>query len=420
MMVQAANKMRVMIAGGGTGGHAYPGIAIYRALTRRVDVEVLFVGAKTGVESAIFTDLGLPHVLLPGSGVRGASATSKLASPFVLMAATARAIKEIFAFKPDVVIGTGGYASVAAVLAAVACGRKRVLQEQNSVPGMTNRWLSRFAHLVLLGYERSRSYFGAGIPCAVVGNPLRMSVDPDRKAALDFFGLDAELPTVLIFGGSRGAHSINEAARAAAGRILATRKVQFVFLAGRRDFDSVSSALGEYGDLIRVYPFLEEIHHAYSVADVAVSRAGASSVFELAAFGVPTVFVPYPYAADDHQQANVADLQRAGAAEVLEDAALDGQTLETIIVSMLDDNGRRNVMADRMREWVKVDADEQAANRILELIGSRSALSMADGSDASLFRAADRTHLVYSGRRRSAPASPCSGVASLQPVALQR
>jgi len=225
--------MRIMIAGGGTGGHVYPGIAMYNALRRRVrNVEVLFVGARAGVESRIFDDLGLPSVLLPGRGVRGKGLLAKLTSPLTLLVGLFHGIREVLAFKPDVVIGTGGYASVAVVAASVLCNKKRVLQEQNSVPGMANRVLSRFADLVLLSYEESKAFFKRGVPTAVVGNPIRVKEKPDRDAALRFFDFDAGTAVVLICGGSRGARSINQAAVVAIRRILARRRVQFVFLTG--------------------------------------------------------------------------------------------------------------------------------------------------------------------------------------------
>lgn len=369
--------MRVMIAGGGTGGHVYPGIAIYRALGRRHDaVEVLFVGAKTGVEREIFDDLGLPHVLLSGRGVRGASLFAKLSSPFFFMTGIARGMREILSFKPDVVIGTGGYASVAAVVAAVLCHKTRVLQEQNSVPGMSNRLLSRFAHLVLLSYKESRAFFGGRVPCTVVGNPLRVKPGVDRSAALSFLNLSSELPTVLVFGGSRGAHSINEAARSAIKRVLAKREVQFVFLTGNEDFERVKSDLEEHDRLVRVYPFLEEIQFAYRAANLAVARAGASSVFELAAFGVPAIFVPYPFAADDHQRRNITDLLDLGAAVAMENAAVSGESLEALIVSLLDDGAARERMSAKMKDWALVDADEQAASSIVDLVRESNMLSV--------------------------------------------
>ncbi len=362
--------MRVMIAGGGTGGHVYPGIAIYNALKRFGDgVDVLFVGAKSGVESNIFQDLGLPHVLLAGRGVRGSGLASKLASPFVFLSSMLRAVKEIVSFNPDVVVGTGGFASVAVVAASVVCGKKRVLQEQNSIPGLANRMLSRFAHLVLLSYKDSRGFLPKGVRCDVIGNPLRVKPRRDRDEAFAFFDLDATLPTVLIFGGSRGAHAINEAARVAVKSILSKRKVQFVFLTGRNDYEAVRADLEPLATHVRVLPFLEQIDNAYEVADLAVSRAGASAVFELAAFGVPSIFVPYPYAADDHQACNVAELTDVDAAVVVEDRRLGAKTLETMIFALLDDGSRREEMARKLRAWAPGDADIEAATRIREVAG---------------------------------------------------
>ncbi len=361
-----------MIAGGGTGGHIYPGIAMYNALKRRAgDVEVLFVGAKAGVENKVFAELGLPNVLLPGRGVRGKNLFAKMTSPFVLFIGIIRGIREILIFKPDVVIGTGGYASVAVVAASILCGRKRVLQEQNSVPGMANRLLSRFAHLVLLSYEGSKDLLYGRVPTAVVGNPVRIDGRPDRESAWKFFALTSGIPTVLICGGSRGARSINTAARVAVRHILERRDVQFVFLTGELDYGTVVDDLDEFSSRVRILPFLQEMHYAYSVADIAVSRAGASAVFELAAFGVPTVFVPYPFAADDHQAKNVARLEELDAAVVVDDGELTGEQLQTIIEALLDDNGRRWRMTEKMEKWAMPDADDLAAEKIIELVMRR-------------------------------------------------
>ena len=367
-----------MIAGGGTGGHVYPGIAIYNALSRAgTPIEVLFVGVKSGVESRIFNDMGLPNLLLSGRGVRGTSLVSKLSSPFLIAAGIVAGVRAVLAFKPDVVIGTGGYASVATVAAAALCRRPTVLQEQNSVPGMANRLLSWFAHLVLLSYEESRVFFKQSVRCEVVGNPLRVKPGAGRAEAFRFFGLRPDLATVLVFGGSRGARTINTAARSAVRMILEQHEIQFVILTGEADFDDVSQDLASFGDRVRVYPFLDEIQNAYLIADVAVSRAGASAVFELAAFGVPSVFVPYPYAADDHQKRNVAALANDGAAVVIDNQNLDGENLKTIILSLLDDESRRANMSARLRSWSKADADDLAAEHILDLVMSRRHLDNA-------------------------------------------
>ncbi len=360
-----------MIAGGGTGGHVYPGIAIYHSLrAAHGDVEVLFVGAKGGVEGGIFARLGLPCVLLPGKGVRGKSAVSKIAAPFILKWSVIQAIRAIISFKPDVVVGTGGYASVSAVAAAAICRKTRILQEQNSVPGLANRLMSRIANLVLLSYEESRAHLNERVPSVVVGNPLRF--DPDRHTcsrseALEFFGLKPER-TVLIFGGSRGARSLNEAGAEAAKILARGEKAQFVFVSGERDFEWVQQELGSFASRIKVIPFLEEMNKAYAAADVAVARAGASSVFELAAFGIPTVFVPFPYAADDHQRKNIAALEKIAAVKAIEDADLSGEVLAALIEWLLDNEGERAAMSDRMRSWAKTNAASLAAEAIMDLV----------------------------------------------------
>lgn len=365
--------MRVMIAGGGTGGHVYPGIAMYNALRKSTaDVEVLFVGAKAGVERRLFAELGLPHVLLPGRGLRGKGLIEKLTGPVLMLAGLVRGVREVLSFRPDVVIGTGGYASVAAIAAAFVCRRRRILQEQNSVPGMANRLLSHVADLVLLSYEESRAFLKRGVPAVVIGNPIRVERRSDRAAGIAFLGLDEGLPTVLVCGGSRGARTINRSAASAIPGILERRNVQFVFLTGETDWREIESELGRFSPRVKLLPFLQEMHHAYSVADVAVSRAGASAVFELAAFGVPTVFVPYPFAADDHQRKNVAPLAASGAAVVVDNSELDGERFGAIVEKLLDDAVARSGMAERMREWARPEADRLAAERIVELVSRQS------------------------------------------------
>ena len=373
-----------MIAGGGTGGHVYPGIAMYNALKRASErVDVLFVGAKAGVEDRIFADLGLPHVLLPGRGIRGTGIFNKLGSPFVLLVGILRGIGEVLAFDPDVVVGTGGYASVAVVAASALCRRRRVIQEQNSVPGMANRFLSRFADLVLLSYEESKAFIDRRAPAFVVGNPIRVVARNDRRSGLEFFGFDPARPTVLICGGSRGARTINQAARTAIPSIVERQNAQFVFLAGESDFEAIKGELGRFGPSVRVFPFLQEMHHAYSVADIAVSRAGASAVFELAAFGVPTVFVPYPFAADDHQKKNVAHLSDIGAAVVVENGALDAGRLSAVVESLLGDKETREKMSREMKAWAKPDADDRAAEKIIELVSKRGRAGARKGTVSS-------------------------------------
>jgi UDP-N-acetylglucosamine--N-acetylmuramyl-(pentapeptide) pyrophosphoryl-undecaprenol N-acetylglucosamine transferase len=251
------------------------------------------------------------------------------------------------------------------VVASIAARIPRVLQEQNSVPGLVNRRLSRFANLVLLGYEESRAWIPRGVPARVVGNPLRRMPRATRAEAARFFGLEASRPTVLVIGGSRGAHSLNLAGADAAALLTKARDVQFVILAGRSDRAEVERRTA--GARVRVLDYLDEVHFAYALADVAVARSGASSVFELALFGVPAIFVPYPYAADAHQEKNAAPLVAAGAALALPDADLSGAALVAVLESLLDSPSRRESMARAMREWARPDAAADAARAIVEI-----------------------------------------------------
>jgi UDP-N-acetylglucosamine--N-acetylmuramyl-(pentapeptide) pyrophosphoryl-undecaprenol N-acetylglucosamine transferase len=303
--------------------------------------------------------------------MRRASLASKLAAPFVLKLAVLRAMRAIIKFKPDAVLGTGGYASVSTILAAWLCRKPRVLQEQNSIPGMANRLLSRIANLVLLSYEESQTFLKKGVPFLVVGNPLRFH--PERRScsrsdAFTSFGLKEDIPTIVVFGGSRGAHSINQAGIRLAKAMSGEEKAQIIFISGERDFEWVRREVESCAPRVKVLSFLEEMERAYIAADVAVARAGASSVFELAAFGVPTVFIPYPYAADDHQRRNVARLRELGAVEIMEDSQLTGDALTEKVRLLLDDTKKRIEMEERMRSWVKADAAELAAAAISDLV----------------------------------------------------
>ncbi len=366
-----SDTLRIVVAGGGTGGHVYPGIAVVERLEERVATRALFVGARGGVEEKILARAGRDHELLPGYGLRRATRARKVASPFVLGAGVVRAGLVLRRFRPDVVLGTGGYASAAVVVASLAFRIPRVLEEQNSVPGLVNRTLARRADLILLGYEESRSFLPADARALVVGNPLRRMPRPTRAEAAAYFGLDAARPTALVVGGSRGAHSLNLAGAEAAAR-MAPRGVQFVILAGEADRATVERRTAHAADRVRVLAYLDDVHFAYAACDVAVARSGASSVFELALFGVPAVLVPYPHAADAHQEGNAAPLVRAGGAVLVRDAELSADRLTAELESLLAAPERRRAMADAMRAWSKPDAADRAADAILALTKKKS------------------------------------------------
>lgn len=362
-----SEALRIVVAGGGTGGHVYPGIAVVERLEALLDTHALFVGTRGGVEEKILARAGRDYQSLPGYGLRRASAARKLAAPVVLLSGVARARSILSAFRPDVVLGTGGYASAAVVVASLVQRTPRVLQEQNSVPGLVNRKLARYANLMLLGYDESRAWLPAGVPALVVGNPLRRMPSPSRAQAAAFFRLDPALPTVLVVGGSRGAQSLNMAAADAAAVLASERGVQFVLLCGTADRAEVERRTQAVSNRVRVLDYLDEMHFAYAASDVAIARSGASSVFELALFGVPTIFVPYPYAADDHQERNAAPLVKAGAAVLVRDAELSAARLVSELDGAFSSTERRRAMSEAMRAWSKPDAAERAAEAIVAL-----------------------------------------------------
>jgi UDP-N-acetylglucosamine--N-acetylmuramyl-(pentapeptide) pyrophosphoryl-undecaprenol N-acetylglucosamine transferase len=340
-------------------------------------VTALFVGAKGGLESRLLSGRDVALKLLPGRGVRGASLANKLMVPFDLMRGVVAGVRTVRSFGPDVVVGTGGYASVSMVVAAILTGTPRVLQEQNSVPGLVNRRLARFADLVLLAFTESRSAIPGGADAAVIGNPLRRLPLPDRAEGARFFGLEPHRRTVLVFGGSRGARSLNAAAVDAARQLAGEGgDVQFLLLTGELEHDRIKGAMAGLGSGVAVRAYVEDVHHAYAVADIAVARAGASSVCELAAFAVPSILVPYPYAADDHQRLNAEALQKAGGAVVVADSELTGDRLTREIESLLNDEPRRERMKSALAEWVKDDAALVAADRILELVKKNAATAV--------------------------------------------
>jgi UDP-N-acetylglucosamine--N-acetylmuramyl-(pentapeptide) pyrophosphoryl-undecaprenol N-acetylglucosamine transferase len=274
----------------------------------------------------------------------------------MLAVGIAQSIGIISKFKPDLVFGSGGYASVAAVSAAWLSRKTVVLQEQNSVPGLANRLLAPMAKRVYLGFGKAEKYFKEGTPLLLTGNPLRRSIAPGpAEEARSTFGLSKDAPVLLVFGGSQGAITLN---RAAAGYILARKGIQAIVQTGTSCFEEVKSLLKEAEGRVYVSPYIDEIDKAYSASDVALARAGALSVSELAAARLPSVLVPYPHSADDHQTLNAEVLVEAGGGVMIRDRDLDARTLAEAMDPIFDDESLRL----RMRESLaKIPASSSAA-----------------------------------------------------------
>jgi UDP-N-acetylglucosamine--N-acetylmuramyl-(pentapeptide) pyrophosphoryl-undecaprenol N-acetylglucosamine transferase len=360
--------LRVVIAGGGTGGHLYPGIAVARELLRRQpDARITFAGTARGIEARVVPQEGFELDLLRSAGLKGGSPVAVARGIALLPLSGLDAWRIVSNRSPDLVIGVGGYSSGPVVAAAVARGIPTLLLEQNAVPGLTNRLLARFVSAAAVTFESTVSFFGRrGF---VTGNPVRPeffeqhsgepSPDPARRAR------------VLIFGGSQGAHAINMAMVEAAPRLAAhAGGVAITHQTGERDVERVREGYRIAGIEARVEPFLFGMDREVRAADLVVCRAGATTIAELTAAGRPAVLIPLPTAADDHQRKNAEVLAGAGAAALIEQRDLTGTLLAARITDLLEDPGRLREMAQAARRLARPDAARAIVDKALALTGT--------------------------------------------------
>jgi UDP-N-acetylglucosamine--N-acetylmuramyl-(pentapeptide) pyrophosphoryl-undecaprenol N-acetylglucosamine transferase len=361
--------VRVLIAGGGTAGHVFPALAVARTLRERGH-DVRFAGTATGPEARLVPADGFDFVEVEASPFVRAASLRATVAPVVTVRSVGRCRPVVAA--ADVVLGMGGYVSVPVAIAALRGRRPLVLHEQNAVPGLANRSLARAARTVALSFAEAARRLTRRARTVVTGNPVREEVlgvrgDRERlaKEAVQELDLDPDRRTVLVFGGSQGALHLNRAFVDALPR-LRLEDAQFVLLAGDAHAETIRAAVGEPRVPVRVLPFLARMELAYAVADLAIARAGATSIAEVAACGVPSVLVPYPYATGRHQEANARALQRAGGASVLLDDELDGPVLAERIEALLGDPSALAAMAERASAWSRPDAADAVAGLVLD------------------------------------------------------
>ena len=374
--------MRILIAGGGTGGHLYPGIALARELQRRdPSVQVTFVGTAQGIEARVVPREGFELDLIRVAGLKGKSRADRLRGVGLLPAAAADAWRVISQRRPEVVVGVGGFASGPVLALASLRGYPTMLLEQNALPGLTNRLLARFVRAAAVNFEDALSYFPrTGF---VAGNPVRPEFFPAQNEEANeqtspFDSTDAASSgglaqgRVLIFGGSQGAHAINVAMVEAASRLAATGvQLAITHQTGERDLDVVRTAYDRAGLTARVEAYIFEIDREMKAADLIVCRAGATTLAELAASGRPAILVPLPTATDDHQRKNADVLGRAGAGLVIEERELSGNRLADAIATLIADPARRQQMSAAVRKLARPDAAARIADRV-ELLGGRA------------------------------------------------
>ncbi len=357
--------MRAILAGGGTGGHVIPALAIANQLKKDHDAEVLFIGTARGIENRLVPAAGFPLQLVRVGALKNVSLTTRLKTAFDLPRAVWDASRMLNEFAPDVVVGVGGYASGPAMLAAVVKHIPTLAFEPNVVPGFANRVVAKFVSAAAVHFEETAKYFRHA---EVTGVPVRPA----------FFEIVPKVggpPMLLVFGGSQGAHAINEAMirclpvlqREAPG-------IHIIHQTGEHDYNDALVAYRSMGEsaanfTFEVFKFVEDMPAAFARADLVVCRSGASTVAEIAAAGKPAVFVPFPRAADDHQRVNAEALARHGAAVVVEESKLEGVWLAETIAALLQDPPRLRQMSQAAREMAHPNAARDIAAMAARLAG---------------------------------------------------
>ncbi|HSU15194.1 undecaprenyldiphospho-muramoylpentapeptide beta-N-acetylglucosaminyltransferase [Longimicrobium sp.] len=373
---------RVLFAGGGTGGHLYPALNLGDAVKRAdPSAEVFFVGAQRGVESRVLPEKGVQHQLLPMEPIRRARPWENW-KLFPAMMGTWSRLRGLFrTFRPDVVVGTGGYASGPAVFYAMLRGVPFALQEQNSFPGFVTRKLAGRARQLHLAFPEARKYLKTGPKTEIFeyGNPIKPpDFAVDRATARARFGLGGGI-VCLVTGGSQGARAVNEALLSdlrgvAEGRLEAPPPgFEILWATGTGNFDQVQARLGEAGRPAWVKPmaYIEDMPGALASADFAISRAGAMSLAELCAWGIPAILVPLPTAAANHQHHNAVALADADAALMVPESELGQGRLWRDMMELAKDPARRAELAAKARDRGKPDAADRIAGELLRMVGEK-------------------------------------------------
>lgn len=357
--------MRVVIGTGGTAGHVFPALAVADRLRDGMDADVLFLGRAEGQEADLIRRSGFPLATVAAVPFVRKASLGALRAPVAALRAARRARPIVR--QSDVVIGMGGYVSVPASLAARSESVPLVVHEQNAVPGLANRVAGRWARAVAVSFEETAARFGGrGV---VTGNPVRASIVRARgerevlaKEARSELGLADGRKTILVLGGSQGALRLNRAAIELCDRLGRRSDLQMIVLTGRRQYQEIRRDIPHPEEMVvAVLPFMDRIELAYAVADIVVSRAGASAIADLAVSGVPAILVPYPYATGGHQEANARAVERAGGAQVVLDGEAHGSELGRRLIELLDDPGRLAAMAAAARSFGRPGAADAVA-----------------------------------------------------------
>ncbi|ADI85820.1 undecaprenyldiphospho-muramoylpentapeptide beta-N-acetylglucosaminyltransferase [Geobacter sulfurreducens] len=357
--------MKLLIAGGGTGGHLFPGIAVAEEfLARDKQNEVLFVGTWKGIEARVLPKTGYRLECITAAGIRGKGSLARAKGLAKFLYGYAQSRKILKEFRPDLVLGVGGYASAPTLMAARGMQIPRFIHEQNAIPGFTNRMLAKVADKIFISLEESRTYFPED-KTLLTGNPLRrqileqVALAESRERGDDAFHL-------LVFGGSAGAHRINLTMGEALPSLKEVKgRLRITHQTGENDLEDVTAAYEEQGFTADVVAFIDSMADAYRWADLIVCRAGATTLAEVTACGKPCIFIPYPHAVDDHQRRNAESLLKRGAGFVIIEQELSGEVLAQAIRDLMDDPARLKAVGEAAQELARLDAAQAIVDEMV-------------------------------------------------------
>jgi UDP-N-acetylglucosamine--N-acetylmuramyl-(pentapeptide) pyrophosphoryl-undecaprenol N-acetylglucosamine transferase len=361
-------QLKVIIAGGGTGGHIFPAVAIGHALKRiQPATELLFVGAIGKMEMEKVPQEGFKIVGLDIAGFNRSNMLKNIWLPIKLIKSAIKAKNIIRDFQPDVVVGVGGYASFPMLNAAQQMGIPTLIQEQNSHAGKSNKILAKRAKAVCVAYEGMQQFFPSE-KITITGNPVRNIIahsNCSKEEAQDFFKLDKNSKTILVVGGSLGAKSINEGIEKYLKEIV-LGETQLIWQTGKPYFEQAQKAAAPFGTKVKVYDFIREMDKAYAAADIIISRAGALAIAELCIVAKPVIFVPYPFAAEDHQTSNAMALVNKNAAILIKDNQVVNELWKKLS-EVLNNEHLQDEMRKQLKSLAITNADERIAQFVIEL-----------------------------------------------------
>ncbi|MBE9491972.1 MAG: undecaprenyldiphospho-muramoylpentapeptide beta-N-acetylglucosaminyltransferase [Bacteroidetes bacterium] len=371
-------KHRILISGGGTGGHIFPAIAIANALKARLDnPDILFVGARGKMEMEKVPKAGYPIEGLWISGLQRNLTLKNMLFPLKLICSLTKANHIVNKFKPDIAIGVGGYASGPTIKVAARKGIPTIIQEQNSYPGITNRLLSKHVNKICVAYDGMDRFF-PGSKIVITGNPVRqdiLNLNDKKSGAYDFFKLQKTKKTLIIIGGSQGAMSINKNIQACLESLI-ENNIQIIWQTGKLCYEAACEAANqlkqkitpdEVDNNVKIHDFISRMDYAYAIADLVVSRAGAIAISELCVAGKPVILIPLPSAAEDHQTKNAMSLVKKEAARMIKDSE-QNEKLHASIISLINENNELKKLENNISKLGIRDAAIKITDEIISLM----------------------------------------------------